>query len=301
MAIRQLLKRKVSYSIRYMSITKPFLKWVGGKTQILKEVLGMFPSEICNYHEPFLGGGSVLLGFLSYVKSGKITLTGKVYASDVNANLIALYKNIQERPRELIAEVKKLTGNGEEYYYEIRTRFNTLTGAERSGVAASAMMLFLNKHGFRGMYREGPKGINVPYGNYKNPQVIDEEHILSVSELIKGVEFAVCSFTESLPKVRRDGRDFVYLDPPYAPEAETSFVGYTAGGFDAEKHKALFKLCNDLVSGGSGVKMLMSNADVLFVKEAFPTPLFRTVVISCRRAINSKNPESRTNEVLIAN
>lgn len=292
-----------------MSVTKPFLKWVGGKTQILEHVLSMFPSEIRNYHEPFLGGGSVLLGFLSYAKVGKIRLTGKVYASDLNPNLIALYKNIQERPRELIAEVKKLSGSGEEYYYEIRTRFNALRdGEERMGVCASAMMLYLNKHGFRGMYREGPRGFNVPYGNYKKPCVLDEAHILGVSELIRGVDFSVCSFKDALSKVGGGGEgdssggccDFVYLDPPYAPENETSFVGYTAGGFDAEQHKALFKLCNELAGRGS-VKLLMSNADVPFVKGAFPAPLFRTVVISCRRAINSKNPESRTNEVLIAN
>ena len=90
------------------TIVKPFLKWVGGKTQILEDVLALFPKQMKNYHEPFVGGGSVLLGFLSSVKGGKLSLTGKVYASDLNSNLIGLYKNIQVSPEELIAEVKKL-------------------------------------------------------------------------------------------------------------------------------------------------------------------------------------------------
>ena len=91
-----------------MSITKPVLKWAGGKTQILDEVMSFFPTEIKNYHEPFLGGGSVLLGLLSCVKSGKIKISGSIYASDLNANLVSLYRNIQSSPHELIAEVKKL-------------------------------------------------------------------------------------------------------------------------------------------------------------------------------------------------
>lgn len=300
-------------------ITKPFMKWVGGKTQIINEVMELFPKTMNNYHEPFLGGGSVLLALLSHKASGSITVTEKIYASDLNSNLIGLYKNIQLNPDALITEIRKITNefakcNGtivnrkasnieealtsqESYYYWVRSRFNALSKEERTSLSASAMLLFMNKTCFRGVYREGPNGFNVPFGNYKNPSILDDEHIKAVSTLIKDVVFTNCSFVESLNKTKPG--DFVYLDPPYAPENDTSFVSYTSDGFKLENHNTLFKLCADM--SGSNVKMLMSNAEVKLVKEAFPSPAYTTKVISCRRKIHSKEPDARTNEVLITN
>ncbi len=300
-------------------IVKPFLKWVGGKTQILDEVLKRFPTHIKNYHEPFLGGGSVLLGFLSAVSQKKLSMTGKVYASDLNSNLIALYKNIQSHPEDLIAEVKKLNDeytkiqgtevnrkattlheaktSKESYYFWIRSNFNALSKEQRTTIPASAMLLFMNKTCFRGVYREGPHGFNVPFGNYKNPTILEETHIRTVSKLIKDVVFTCRSFEESLASV--EAGDFVYLDPPYAPETDSSFVSYTAEGFSLETHTALFKLCKTLHE--KGVKLLLSNAEVKLVKDAFPSPPFTTTSVECRRAINSKNPEAKTKEVLISN
>jgi len=302
-----------------ISVAKPFLKWVGGKTQIIDDVLSMFPNEIKNYHEPFLGGGSVLLGLLSYIKSGKIKVSEKIYASDLNSNLIWLYKNIQSQPDILIAEVKKLTNDfknikgteinrkasniqeaktsQESYYFWIRARFNALTKEEKTHPNASAMLLFMNKTCFRGVYREGPNGFNVPYGNYKNPTILEEEHIKSISDLIKNVIFTTNSFEESIKKTVAG--DFVYLDSPYAPESEKSFVSYTSDGFSLENHKLLFELCNSMNT--NKIKFVMSNAEVKLVKDAFPFPNYKTKIISCRRAINSKKPESKTNEVLITN
>lgn len=301
------------------TITKPFLKWVGGKTQILDDILALFPAEMTNYYEPFLGGGSVLLGLLSKVKSGAIKVTSKVYASDVNPNLIALYKTIQSSPDALIREVKLLTqefarctGNvvnrkattkeeamtsQESYYFWIRSSFNTMPAPERQSPKGSAMMLFMNKTGFRGLYREGPKGFNVPFGNYKQPTILVEDHIRQVSALIQGVTFHCQSYTDTL--IMPTSGDFVYLDPPYAPENETSFVGYTAEGFTLDNHKDLFKTCNKLCE--RGVNLIMSNAAVPLVTAAFPTPQYVTRTLSCKRSINSKNPEAKTNEVLIKN
>ena len=300
-----------------VAITKPVLKWVGGKTQILGEVLSLFPTKIHDYHEPFVGGGSVLLGMLSYVKSGRIQTTGTVYASDWNANLISLYKNIQSSPSELIAEVKILaeefhqvqgievnrkastlqeaSTSQESYYFWIRSRFNA--SEDKTTPLASAMLLFMNKTCFRGVYREGPRGFNVPFGNYKNPHILDEDHIRTVSQLVKDVVFTHRGFDDSLKDVQEG--DFAYLDPPYAPESETSFVSYTADGFGVDKHRELFSLCNTLTT--KEIKLLMSNADVQLVKDAFPSPTYTTKTISCRRAINSKKPDSKTNEVLITN
>ena len=296
---------------------KPFLKWVGGKTQIIDDVIALFPREMNNYHEPFLGGGSVLLALLT---TTAIKVKGKIYASDLNSNLIALYKNIQSNPDNIIEEVKKLSTEfaeckgttvdrkitsiesytntaPESYYFWIRSRFNALTKEKRTEVAASAMLLFMNKTCFRGVYREGPNGFNVPFGNYKNPTIIDEEHIKAVSALIKDVIFTNASFTDSLSKLVTD--DFAYLDPPYAPVNDKSFVSYTADGFGQKNHEALFTLCANMRS--KNVKMLMSNADVAVVRTAFPSPPYITKIISCRRAINSSKPDSKTNEVLITN
>ena len=302
-----------------MEITKPFMKWVGGKTQIIHDVITLFPQNMNNYHEPFLGGGSVLLALLTYRANGDIKIHGTICASDLNSNIIGLYKNIQSNHESLINEVNKISvefskckgtivnrkattikeamTSPESYYFWIRQKFNALSTEERTSVSASAMLLFMNKTCFRGIYREGPNGFNVPFGNYKKPAILDEDHIRRVSELIKDVVFTSCSFSDALTKIEKD--DFVYLDPPYAPENDTSFVSYTADGFGIENHKSLFKECNDMKA--KNVNMLMSNADVALVKDAFPSPIYTTKIISCRRAINSKKPGARTNEVLITN
>jgi DNA adenine methylase len=300
-------------------VPKPILKWVGGKTQILSKLLTAFPKEMQNYHEVFLGGGSVLLALLTYQKMGLIKIKRNIYASDINAVLIGVYKNIQSNHIELYNHIQVLIsnysscGNGEinrhpeteqqalvskeNYYYWIRNKYNSLAAGEKADVVGSAMFIFLNKTCFRGLFREGPRGFNVPYGNYKNPEVINREHLEEVHTLIQNVTFNACDFTHSLANVAEN--DFVYLDPPYAPENAKSFVGYTAGGFDIEKHKTLFGIINKLAVQQK--KVMLSNADVELVKNSFIGEHFTRETILCKRAINSKNPESKTSEVLITN
>jgi DNA adenine methylase len=256
---------------------------------------------------------------LSRVKDGSITLSGKVYASDLNSNLIALYRNIQSTPDGVIHHLKELCDefskckdsevnrkptsleealtSQESYYYWIRSRFNAMKEKEKLTLLASAMLIFMNKTCFRGVYRESKNGFNVPFGNYKNPSVYDETHIRAVSELIQGVMFIHQPFTESLKQLRSG--DFVYCDPPYAPESETSFVSYTSEGFDIDNHKALFNSCVEMHR--NDVKFLMSNSDVDFVKDYFGSSRYSIRIINCKRSINSKNPEAKTNEVLISN
>lgn len=299
--------------------TKPPLKWVGGKTQILDQVFALFPRQMNNYIEPFLGGGSVLLGILSLWQQDKIQINGDLYASDVNPNTIGLYQNIQSHCDELILALQQLvttysTIHGdtvhrnatsedeartsrESYYYWVRSSFNALTQEEKVSPKGSAMLVFLNKTCFRGLYREGPHGLNVPFEKQNQNQTIFEEtHLRRISELIQGVHF-ICQGFEASMALAKAG-DVVYLDPPYVPETATSFVGYNADGFSGEQHHTLFALIHSLVQ--RDVNVIMSNADVPLVREAFPPP-YQTHVISVRRAINSKKPDARTNEVIIIN
>jgi DNA adenine methylase len=301
-------------SQQHKGITTPILKWVGGKTQIIDSVLETFPKEFDDYYEPFLGGGSVLLAVLSLEKQGKLKINGKVIASDLNKHLINFYQNIQQNPSEVISELKKIVldystcsgttinrkpqthedamSSPESYYYWIRRKFNE---NQDDSPRSSATFLFINKTCFRGMYREGPNGYNVPYGNYKSKFTIDEKHINEISILVKDVNFKHCSFDEALKEIKHS--DFAYIDPPYAPETESSFVSYTSHGFNLEKHKHLFTLCNKMML--NHIKFTMSNADVLLVRHSFVEDNYHIKTIECRRAINAKNPESKTNELLI--
>ena len=298
-------------------IVKPPLKWVGGKTQIIDQVISLFPKTMNNYVEPFLGGGSVLLALLS--SRNHIQVIGTIKASDTNPNTIGLYQNIQSNIEELLKELTALIttysaiegtivnrtatreedaiSSRESYYYWIRSTFNSFSQEDKIKPKGSAYLLFLNKTCFRGLYREGPNGFNVPFEkHHQHPTIFEEAHLRQVSVLIQGVIFTCQPFEDALSTVE-DG-DFVYLDPPYAPETATSFVGYNSDGFSGEKHKLLFDTCHKLSE--NKIKLLMSNADVPLVRNEFVEP-YKTCILSVRRAINSKKPEAKTNEDLITN
>jgi DNA adenine methylase len=306
-------------NLKKITIPKPILKWVGGKTQILDKLIIEFPVEINNYREIFLGGGSVLLTLLSYVKNGIIKIHGNIYAYDLNEPLIYIYKNIQSNHNELYNEIQKLItefnscGDGEinrtpknineakiakeNYYYWIRSEYNKLNCNDKKTTIGSAMFIFLNKTCFRGVFRVGPKGFNVPYGHYNNPEIINKEHLDNIHELIQNVIFECCDFNISL--IRIEPNDYVYLDPPYAPETDTSFVGYTENGFNIDNHKSLFKSIHKLTDENK--KIMLSNSDVSLVRENFTSQKYNTLSILCKRSINSKNPEAKTKEVIIKN
>ena len=300
-------------------IIKPILKWVGGKTQIMDKLITEFPVEINNYREAFLGGGSVLLTLLSYVKHGIIKIHGNIYAYDLNEPLIYIYKNIQTHHEELYKVIQTIItdfnecGNGEinrrpaniteakiakeNYYYWIRSEYNKLCVIDKKSILVSAMFIFLNKTCFRGVFRVGPNGFNVPYGHYNNPEIINKEHLEEIHNLIQNVVFECCDFNTSLTIV--EPNDFVYLDPPYAPETKVSFVGYTENGFNIENHTNLFKLIHILTD--TNKKIMLSNADVSLVSENFTNEKYNILSILCKRSINSKNPNSKTKEVIIKN
>lgn len=294
-------------------IQKPFLKWVGGKTQIIKDIISKIPTEMNNYHELFLGGGSVLLAVLSLQKQKNIVIKNKIYAYDINSVLINVYRHIQNNKDELykiikfyITEYDSIKGSiinrkptsieeaktsKESYYYWIRKKYNNI---DKNTIECSALFMFINKTCFRGMYREGPNGYNVPYGHYKKtPTIISETELNNISDLIQNVEFIHSDFNGSIKNVKEG--DFVYLDPPYAPENSKSFVKYVANGFNLETHKLLFSEIKKL----GNIKFVMSNAKVELVTDTFKE--YNSEDIIARRAINSKKPGSTTTEVIIYN
>jgi len=287
---------------------KPVIKWVGGKTQILDTVLESFPREIENYHELFVGGGSVLFGLLA---SKDITVKGKVYAYDKNQKLINMYRQIQTNPEEVHDHLLELfttydtrTGtevnrkpeteeegltSKESYYYWVRKKYNELVPTTP---VHAATLIFLNKTCFRGVYREGPNGFNVPYGHYKStPLVVSLDELVKIQELIKDVVFKWCDFRAAFAQTVNGG-DFIYADPPYAPESVTSFVGYTKDGFSLDDHRDLFNLLKR-----SKIDFVLSNAKVHLVTSSFEG--YEVKDVPARRAIHSKNPASSTLEVLI--
>ena len=293
---------------------KPVLKWVGGKNKLMNHLLPKFPEHINNYHELFLGGGSVLIQVL-LAKKVKDT----VYAYDLNDALINTFKQVQNNVEKVIKVVNKLKQEfssieintlkqrgapdvnennymttREHYYYWTRNLYNKKS---KDTIEVAGYFIFLNKTGFRGMYRESSSGeYNIPYGLKDNKNIlgiIDETNIRSISNLIKDVKFIHSGFEDSIKQIKKG--DFVYLDPPYAPENNSSFVGYTKDGFGIDIHKKLFEEIKKL----ENIKFVMSNSCVTLVLDNFK--LYNIEKIIARRAINSKNPESMAKEVVIYN
>jgi len=302
------------------NIPKPIIKWIGGKQQIINKIINKFPKEFNNYREICLGGGSILFALLFEKEKGNIKINGNIYAYDINETLIYMYKNIQSNHQELYLEIKKIIDefnscdnkeinrnpknlneallNKENYYYWSRYKFNNLNSYQKQSLLGSSLFIFLNKTCFRGLYREGLKGnFNVPYGNYKNPEIINENHLKIISTLIKDVIFEVKDFKISLNQF--DLKDFLYIDPPYVPEIKTSFVQYNKKGFSIENHLELFNLIHNLTE--KKIKIMMNNADVKLIYDNFENKKYKIESILCKRKINSKNPNSITNEIIITN
>lgn len=247
-------------------IVKPFLKWAGGKSQLLHEIEKYYPfadRNITKYAEPFVGGGAVLFDILN-----KYNLE-KIYISDINAQLINTYHVICENIDTLVENLYTMQNDfllldavgRKSYYMQKRERFNELSvhGDKNAAIEKAVLMIFLNKTCFNGLFRVNKKGLfNVPMGSYKNPLICDENNLRAVSQKLQEVTIVCGDYTESLNFI--DKNTFVYIDPPYRPVTDTaSFTAYTKNFFNDEEQMKLAKFVNKIDK--KGAKILASNSD----------------------------------------
>ncbi len=303
-------------SIRYnktegKSVT-PFLKWAGGKGQLLKEIEKYYPFEsgsITKYAEPFVGGGAVLFDILS-----KYDIE-EVYISDINAELINTYKIIRDNVNELIALLSKFqaeyihldTDKRRVYYNNKRERFNDIkvNGDTTENVEKAALMIFLNKTCFNGLYRVNKKGLfNVPMGSYRNPLICDETNLKAVSNKLQNVKIVCGDYSKSAEFI--DEHTFVYFDPPYKPITDTAkFTSYTETLFNDKEQIELAKFVDEM--NNKGAKIVVSNSDPKnsniddnFFDEIYSAHKIKRV--EATRMINCKaSARGKINELLISN
>lgn len=285
---------KQEYSQISTVTPKPFVKWAGGKRQLIPILNENLPKTFGTYYEPFLGGGALLFHILTERNAQKCSI------SDLNSDLVLTYTTIRNRVDELISSLKNHERNYQKdsktYYYSIRET------NPKSEIEKTSRLLFLNRTCFNGLYRVNSKGkFNVPLGRYANPNIVNEENLRSVSEILQSSKIAIkCrDFKSVLQDVKKD--DLVYFDPPYQPVSETAnFTSYTNKNFTYEDLNKLAELCMKLDS--KGCKVLLSNSDSKEVAKIFSKESWKINRIKANRSINS-NSKKRTGhfELLIKN
>lgn len=269
------------------SETYPIVKWVGGKRQLMFELIKNMPKSYNRYFEPFIGGGALFFELQPE----------QAYISDMNEELINLYSVVRDNVYELIKDLSKHEVS-KEYFLEIRNIDRTEQYTELSDVERASRFIYLNRTCFNGMYRVNSQGqFNVPFGHYKNPRIIDENNLLNCSELLKKTEIKCADFSEILTKVKKG--DLVYFDPPYVPLNDTSsFTSYTKDGFDINMQFKLRDVCDKL--DNKGVKFMLSNSDTKLVNELYVNYEIKKVFAS--RQINANaDGRGKITEVLVRN
>ncbi len=277
-------------------LVMPVVKWVGGKRQLIDEIKSRIPKTYKTYYEPFFGGGAVL--FALQPKRAVI--------NDLNDSLIKTYRVIKDNADELIASLS-LHENTSEYFYEIRNEdLYPKTFNLKSEVEIASRLIYLNKTCFNGLFRVNSSGhFNTPFGNYKNPNIVNEPVIRAVSKYFNDNEISILNVDFAAACQGAQKGDFVYLDPPYDPVSDTaSFTGYNAGGFGSEEQIRLRDLCVELDE--KGVKFLLSNSATKFIMELYNSKNFESKItidiVKAKRSINSNgNKRGEVDEVLIRN
>ncbi len=276
--------------VRSCSAPRPFLKWAGGKGQLLGELLARVAAagEFGRYHEPFVGGGALFFGLV-----GSLSLKRKACLSDNNRNLVDCYLGLQRNVEGVIELLKAHKArHGEEYFYEVRSAA-PVTLEERA-----ARIIYLNRTCYNGLYRENSRGgFNVPFGRYKNPTICDAENLRLCAKALKRATVEKRPFETVLDRAKAG--DFVYFDPPYVPLSATSnFTSYDKGGFGEDSQRRLADVFAKLTQ--RGVKVLLSNSETRLVRELYRDFTIETVYAT--RLVNSRaDRRGKIAEVLARN
>ena len=269
----------------------PFVKWAGGKKQLLSRLEERMPQTYNRYYEPFIGGGALFLDFQP----------DNAVINDVNPQLLNVYRQLKENTELLIEKLNELDSVicDKEYYLEMRTKYNQKIALNECDVECAALMIWINKHCFNGLYRVNSKGLfNVPYNNKISGASFDAENLRRIGEYLseKNIRIQLGDFEDACDSVSEG--DFVYFDSPYVPISETaSFTDYAKEGFSLEDHTRLaelFKRLND-----RGAYLMLSNHDVPLVRELYKD--FKIEPVDVRRNINSNASKRVGKEVIITN
>lgn len=269
----------------------PFLKWAGGKRQLLNQIKERMPKEYNDYYEPFIGGGAVLFE----LQPEKATI------NDINISLINVYRQVKDNTEEFIELVNKLDSemweDGKEYYLNIREKYNDKLLKKEYDLELAALFTFMNKHCFNGLYRVNKKGLfNVPYNKSRRTS-IEEEAVRETAKFLKTVNILEGDFEEACKDAKKG--DFIFFDSPYAPLNPTSFEAYTKEGFDVESHKRLAELYDKLTE--RGCYCMLTNHNTEFINELYSNKGYRIDVVSVKRMINSDASNRKGEEVIICN
>jgi DNA adenine methylase len=274
-------------------LIKPYLKWAGGKRQLLPEIRKYIPTQISTYYEPFLGAGAVLFDLQPH----------KAVVNDYNTQLVLTYSVVREHIDELIDVLRThQQNNNEEYYYQIRALDrNPAEFGKMSNVEKAARLIFLNKTCYNGLHRVNSQGLfNVPYGRYKKPIICEEPVLRAINRYFNNNEITICSGDFADVVQGAGSGSFVYFDPPYHSRDKTNFTGYQANGFGEAQQLRLHDTYMELTA--RGIKCLLSNSDTEFIRQIFAHKELDIITVQAKRAINSNSAgRGDVNEVLIKN
>ena len=269
----------------------PFVKWAGGKRQLLSQIKERMPEKYNNYFEPFVGGGAVTFELLPE----------KALINDINKALINAYKQICDAPDAFLKTVNNLDAemweDGKKYYYSLREHYNDKLMKAEYDVELAALFVFINKHCFNGLYRVNGKGLfNVPYNNSRRVSV-DEGAIRDISKYLQGITIIDGDFEEACKGAKKG--DFIFIDSPYAPLNPTSFESYTKEGFDIESHRRLARLYDELTE--RGCYCMLTNHNTELINGLYGNKGYTIDVVSVKRMINSDASNRVGEEVIICN
>ena len=277
--------------MRKNNLVVPFVKWAGGKRQLLGVLSGLMPEgSIKSYCEPFVGGGAMLFHLQPSI----------AYVNDINSELINVYSVIKNSVDELIIELSRFE-NKQEIFYEVRSwdrdkfRYSSLSDIQRA-----ARIIFLNRTCFNGLFRVNNAGeFNSPFGYYRNPNIVNAPVLKAVSHYLNSAEIHLSSVDYSEVLINLQKGTFVYLDPPYDPVSDSaSFTGYTKGGFSRNEQARLRECCDDL--SRRGIKFMLSNSATDFIMDLYSE--YNITVVKAKRVVNSAGDKrGDVEEVVVRN